>query len=95
MLLNSIGSKELDARQCLYYLSHYTRGMAKILFLTFMILEIHFKAQNVKTLLIEQLDNLLKQASGFISKITERPSSNTNNSIELSAFAVDIEVCAG
>ena len=49
--------------------------------------------QRAKMLLKDNFGQPYPITSAFISKITESPSLATNNSSELSAFAIDLETC--
>ena len=49
--------------------------------------------QRAKMLLKENFGQPYQITSAFISKLTEGPSLATNNSSELSAFAIDLETC--
>ena len=87
-------NKEPDSRQCLYYLSQYTRGMAKNLVCSCLYIpDARGALQRAKMLLKENFGQPYQITSAFISKLTEGPSLATNNSSELSAFAIDLETC--
>ena len=89
-----IENKEPDSRQCLYYLSQYTRGMAKDLVCSCLYIhDARDALQRAKMLLKENFGQPYQLTSAFISKLTEGPSLTTNNSSELSAFAIDLETC--
>ena len=89
-----IENKEPDSRQCLYYLSQYTRGMAKDLVCSCLYIhDARDALQRAKMLLKENFGQPYQITSAFISKLTEGPSLATNNSSELSAFAIDLETC--
>ena len=89
-----IENKEPDSRQCLYYLSQYTRGMAKDLVCSCLyIYDARDALQRAKMWLKENFGQPYQITSAFISKLTEGPSMATNNSSELSAFAIDLETC--
>ena len=89
-----IENKEPDFRQCLYYLSQYTRGMAKDLVCSCLYIhDARDALQRAKMLLKENFGQPYQITSVFISKLTEGPSLATNNSSELSAFAIDLETC--
>ena len=87
-----IENKEPDSRQCLYYLSQYNRGMAKDLVCSCLYIhDARDALQRAKMLLKENFGQPYQITSAFISKLTEGPSLATNNSSELSAFAIDLE----
>ena len=87
-----IENKEPDSRQCLYYLSQCTRDMAKDLVCSCLyIYDARDVLQRAKTLLKENFEQPYQITNAFISKLT--PSLATNNSSELSAFAIDLETC--
>ena len=89
-----IENKEPDSWQCLYYLSQYTRGMAKDLVCSCLYVHDARDAfQRAKMLLKENFGQPYQITSAFISKLTEGPSLARNNSSELSAFAIDLKTC--
>ena len=89
-----IENKEPDSRQYLYYLSQYTRGMAEDLVCSCLYIhDARDALQRAKMLLKENFGKPYQITSAFISKLTEGPSLATNNSSELSAFAIDLETC--
>ena len=74
------------------YLSQYTRGMAKGLVCSCLYIhDARDELQRAKMLLKENFGQPYQITSAFISKLTEGPSLVTNNSSELSAFAIDLE----
>ena len=89
-----IENKEPDSPQCLCYLSQYTRGMVKDLVCSCLYIhDARDALQRAKMLLKENFGQPYQITSAFISKLTEGPSLATNNSSELSAFAIDLETC--
>ena len=74
-------NKEPDSRQCLYYLSQYTRGMAKDLVCSCLYIhDARDALQRAKMLLKENFGQPYQITSAFILKLTEGPSLTTNNS---------------
>ena len=89
-----IENKEPDSRQCLYYFSQYTRGITKDLVCSCLYIhDVRDALQRAEMLLKENFGQPYQIISAFISKLTEGPSLATNNSSELSAFAIDLETC--
>ena len=89
-----IESKEIDARQCLYYLAQYTKGMARDLVNSCLYITNSNEAlERAKTLLKDNYGQPYQITSAFISKLTDGPILTANNAAELQTFAVDLETC--
>ena len=89
-----IENKEPDSRQCLYYLSQYTRSMAKDLVCSCLYIhDARDALQRAKMLLKENFGQPYQITRALMSKLIEGLSLATNNSSELSTFAIDLETC--
>ena len=89
-----IENKEIDARQCLYYLTQHTRGMARNLVSSCLYIENSNEAlERAKMLLRENYGQPYQITSAFISKLTDGPTLTTGSPSELQAYAVDLEMC--